>query len=163
MRWLWCINFLLLKPGGSWFGLEGVLTVYICTYISILIFLDFLIFNIIFLLIIWVFHVTHPDHTHFPVLPGALHCCDLPPKKEEKHKSKSPMCAVHINLTFLMFYYFSKLTLFGFMKKKKEKENGCCPGTFSKISGQVDCLLKWLRIFSFLFEFISKSFICSQT
>ena len=33
----------------------------------------FIIFSIIFLLFIWNFHIMHPTHTHFPVLPGPTH------------------------------------------------------------------------------------------
>lgn len=41
-------------------------------HIQIRIFLEdrfYIFFNIIFLLVLWEFHVIQPDHTHFPVLP----------------------------------------------------------------------------------------------
>ena len=43
--------------------------------------------NIIFLLIIWEFHILHSDHTHFAVLPGVPVCL---------HSTKSPICVAYI-------------------------------------------------------------------
>lgn len=47
----------------------------------------------------WELHISHPDHTHFQVLPDMPppHTCDpsLPPKKKMKTPT-SPICAPHI-------------------------------------------------------------------
>lgn len=45
-------------------------------------------FNIIFLLVILEFHITYPNHTHFPILPclPSTLMNSLPPKKKEKRK-----------------------------------------------------------------------------
>jgi hypothetical protein len=65
--------------------------------------------NITFLLIIWEFHIMHPDHIHISVLSGLLtHLCDLrtPLTKRRKKQAKnqfsptkiptSPICVDHI-------------------------------------------------------------------
>lgn len=50
-------------------------------------------FNLVFLLVIWEFHIMYPDHTHFQVLPGLdLSPCELPhalSKIEGKKKHKT--------------------------------------------------------------------------
>lgn len=47
-------------------------------------------FNIIFLLIVWEFHIVHPYHIHFLILPSLppTNPYDLPQEKEEQKEEK---------------------------------------------------------------------------
>lgn len=56
--------------------------------------------NMILLLIIWKFHIIHPDPIHFPVLLGPPQLLRPPPKHKKKekqpNKNSSPICIGHI-------------------------------------------------------------------
>jgi hypothetical protein len=51
--------------------------------------------NIIFLLIIWKFHIVHPEHTHFPVLPGLPHIPSWLPSREKEERKRKKKSQVH--------------------------------------------------------------------
>jgi hypothetical protein len=65
--------------------------------------LKLIFFNSMILLIIWEFHITHPDPINLPVLPGLPlpNLWNLPKQKkkkrnEMKRKIPSPICVDHI-------------------------------------------------------------------
>lgn len=65
----------------------------------------------------------HPDHTHFPVLPGALHCCDLPPKKRRKTQvQKSNVCCPYKLDIFNVLLFFQTDTFWFYEKKERKRK-----------------------------------------
>lgn len=64
----------------------------------------FVLSNIKLLLVIWEFHIMHPNHIHYSVFPGPTPSLVTCPKGREKKKKKtkrkkkipSPICVAHI-------------------------------------------------------------------
>lgn len=69
--------------------------------------------NVMFLLMIWEFHILYPHHTHFPILPGPpQHPCNLPPKKrrtKEKKYTKSKLCCLYTHQNWVQLPLASPL------------------------------------------------------
>lgn len=50
------------------------------------------LFNIMFLLNIWKFHIIHPDHVHFSIIPGPPLTLVASQKTEDEKKISSNLC-----------------------------------------------------------------------
>jgi hypothetical protein len=66
-----------------------------CVYVYIYIFSENFQHNI--LLIVLEFHLMHPKHTHFPVLPGPTPTLCEPPPPPKIEKITTPICIANVH------------------------------------------------------------------